>query len=213
MSADVQAGATAYLRLNIAENNNEWGQDENHVVDVHPLPPDFYIPEGNGQVTGLPASMAWPGDGNGVTWNSANDPNIANNKKDASKHDPNHWNGASAVMLPATAPGQVHINLQAGIVEWDVTEDLRQGTNAWVIKLRDDRFGGEDDEHHGQAGHGESSQGESSQGEAGQGESGHGHRAGRRSVPRRRGLLLEGRRRLRLHARAAAPARLHERQR
>jgi hypothetical protein len=36
------------------------------------------------------------------------------------------------------APGVLHVNGLAGQVFWDVTEDVRNGTSEWVVKVRDE---------------------------------------------------------------------------
>lgn len=131
-------GASIYLTLQIAANNNNWSQDEEHVVDVHALPENFWIAEGTGKTSGLPASEVTRGNGQGVTWAQSNDANTADNKKKVKKVQPTNWQGGDLVMLPATAPGVVHYNGLGGQVSWDVTQDVLSGANAWIVKVRDE---------------------------------------------------------------------------
>jgi hypothetical protein len=127
---------TVYLTLQIASNNNNWSQDEESYVDVHPLPENFWIAEGNGKTSGMPPSAVTRGNGGGVTWNQWHDSNTSDNKKKTAKVQPRNWDGGDLVMLPATAPGQLHYNGLYGQVSWDVTQDVLSGANAWIVKIR-----------------------------------------------------------------------------
>jgi len=160
MAARVENGGTAFLQLQIGWNGNNWKPGDTHYVDVRPLPPGFVFPEGNGKRVGLPRNQGQSGSGFGVTWNNAADPDIADSNANVMRSDPNSWNGATTLMRPATAPGQAHANGQSGLVSWDVTEDVRQGTNAWVVLLCDirrglvgNRRGSDDGDHSGDRDH------------------------------------------------------------
>lgn len=129
---------TVYLTLQIAANGNNWSQTEDHYVDAHPLPPDFWVVEGNGKFSGLPLSETTRGTGPGVTWNTSYDNDTSDSKKKVTRGYPRHWQGGSLVMEPPTAPGVLHVNGLSGSVSWDVTADVIAGSNAWIIKVRDE---------------------------------------------------------------------------
>ena len=71
---------TATMVLTISENANNWGQSNDRTVDAHPLLVDFA--EGNGQNAGVPGAQSTRGNGPGVTWNCAEDAEIANQQTD-----------------------------------------------------------------------------------------------------------------------------------
>jgi len=128
---------TVYLTLQIAANGNNWSQDEVHYVDVHPLPVGFWVNEGNGRSTGL--SESYLGNGSGVTWNFANDINTSDSKATKAKRaGQQNWDGGTLLMGEATAIGVRHENQLTGQVSWDVTTDVQNGVNAWIIKVRDE---------------------------------------------------------------------------
>lgn len=129
---------TVYLTLQIAANGNNWSQTEDHYVDAHPLPPDFWVVEGNGKFSGLPLSETTRGTGPGVTWNTSYDNDTSDSKKKVTRGYPRHWQGGSLVMEPPTSPGVLHVNGLTGSVSWDVTADVIAGSNAWIIKVRDE---------------------------------------------------------------------------
>lgn len=131
--------ASVYLTLQIANNNNNWSQDEDNFVDVHALPENLWIAGGNGKTSGLPANQVVRGNGAGVTWNLPYDANTADNKKQPSKKKSSlPWDGGDRVMLNATAPGVPHSNGLSGQVSWDVTQDVLSGAHAWIVKVRDE---------------------------------------------------------------------------
>ena len=80
---------TATLVLTISENADNWGQSNDRTVGVHPLTADFA--EGNGQNAGVPGSQSTRGTGPGVTWNCAEDAEIANQQTNC---DP-EWDGGA----------------------------------------------------------------------------------------------------------------------
>ena len=124
-TVDLDAVVRARLVLTIAANSNDW-TGSNNFVDAHPLLTDFV--EGNGAVTGVPAPNR--GSGSGVTWKCAVDTNIANTVRNCGTV----WNGGQ--FDPATAPGVVHSSGQLGDVTWDVTADVKDGQELWLIKKR-----------------------------------------------------------------------------
>ena len=139
MRAQALNNGTVYLTLHIAANGNNWNQDDEHFVDVHPLPVNFWVNEGNGKSTGLPLNQIFLGDGAGVTWNNANDINTSDSKNKKVKNVPRqNWGGGSLLMGEATAPGVRHENGQAGQISWDVTADVLAGYNSWIVKVRDE---------------------------------------------------------------------------
>ena len=134
-----------YLTLQIAANGNNWSQTEDHYVDVHPLPIDFALSEGDGRFSGLPLAATTRGSGAGATWHVPVDSQIADTKAGKKDKKPKAkpvkatpWNGASDVMGEATALGVLHINGLTGYVSWDVTDDVMAGSTAWIVKLRDE---------------------------------------------------------------------------
>jgi len=139
MRAQAISNGTVYLTLHIAANGNNWSQDDQSFVDVHPLPVNFWVTEGNGASTGLPLSQVYKGDGSGVTWNLANDANTMDSKRTKFKKVPQQkWDGGSLLMGEPTAPGVLHENGLAGQVSWDVTADVLNGANSWIVKVRDE---------------------------------------------------------------------------
>lgn len=134
-----------YLTLQIAANGNNWSQTEDHYVDVHPLPLDFQLSEGDGRFSGLPLAATTRGSGAGATWHVPVDNQISDTKSGRKEKKPKAkpvkatpWNGASDVMGEATAQGVLHVNGLAGYVSWDVTDDVMAGSSAWIVKLRDE---------------------------------------------------------------------------
>ena len=133
----------ARLVLTVAENEGGWG-DAGQPVDALPLLADFV--EGNGwspDTPGLGRGGGQPkegtrGEGPGVTWNCAVDADISNNKRDCSKDD--RWKGGT--YGSATAQPVLHFDNTTGEVEWDVTEDVLNGTTAWLIKRSELGHGG-----------------------------------------------------------------------
>ena len=125
---------TATLVLTIAEIANNWGQNNDRTVDAHPLAVDFA--EGNGQDAGVPPAQATRGSGPGVTWNCAEDAEIANERTDCAPK----WNGGN--FGPATAAPVLHVNGLSGDVSWDVTDDVLAGATAWLIKKTSERQAG-----------------------------------------------------------------------
>lgn len=135
---DASYSSTVYLTLDIAANNNNWSQDDEHYVDVHPLPSNFWVPEGSGKASGMPPGQVNRGSGPGVTWNMQYDADTNDIKKKATNGTVSNWDGGSTVMLNPSAPGVLHTNGLYGQVSWDVTIDVQNGANAWIVKVRDE---------------------------------------------------------------------------
>ena len=131
-------GDSVYLTLQIAANGNNWSQTEDHYVDAHPLPPNYWVVEGTGQFSGLPLANTTRGAGPGVTWNMSYDNDVTDAKKMVKRGYPAQWQGGDLVMEPATSPGVLHVNGLGESVSWDVTADVLGGSNAWIIKVRDE---------------------------------------------------------------------------
>ena len=113
--------ATAKLVMTVQKNSAEWGS-KGRTVAVLPLKAGTFE-EGNG-------TMKKPGSGRGVTWNCNIDTNISNNDKDCNTN----WKGGNVNLRSATS--FVHTNkLKIGDeVTWDVTEDVKDGAMAWLVK-------------------------------------------------------------------------------
>jgi hypothetical protein len=113
--------ATAKLVMTVQKNSAEWGS-KGRTVAVLPLKAATFE-EGNG-------TMKKPGSGRGVTWNCNIDTNISNNDKDCNKNE----KGGNVNLRSATS--FVHTNkLKIGDeVTWDVTEDVKDGAMAWLVK-------------------------------------------------------------------------------
>jgi hypothetical protein len=102
-------------------------------VVVHPLLEDFA--EGNGKRLGVPLAERTRGSGAGVTWRCGTDADIANARPDCTSP----WTGGA--MGPATER-VVHTKATSGEVSFDVTEDVRAGHSAWLLRLERPRAGG-----------------------------------------------------------------------
>ncbi|MEZ4448962.1 MAG: hypothetical protein R3B09_05720 [Nannocystaceae bacterium] len=118
--------ASATLILTIGENGDNWGTGVDRTVDALPVAVPFA--EGDGKDAGVPNAESTRGSGPGVTWKCPVDLEIANQKTDCD----DVWNGGT-VGAP-TAPSVVHTNGLSGEVTWDVTQDVLNGTSAWMIK-------------------------------------------------------------------------------
>jgi len=125
-SIDLSAVATATLVMTIAENANNWGQNDDRTVDVHALLAGFA--EGDGQNLGVPNSQSTRGSGEGTTWNCATDEEIQNQQPNCVSQ----WDGASFVSAPSNTV--LHVNGQTGVALWNVSDDVRAGYSGWAIK-------------------------------------------------------------------------------
>jgi hypothetical protein len=105
-TSDVQS---AILVLTVDPNDppSNWGQ-AGRTVDAHAMLEDWS--EG------------------GVTWNCADDTDVENNRHDCDSK----WKGGSYQEQPSS--WVLHTNGMTGTVEWDVTEDVRNGVSSWLLK-------------------------------------------------------------------------------
>jgi hypothetical protein len=118
--------------MTVQDNPGGWGS-KGRTVAVLPLKATSFE-EGNGTVTNA-------GNGLGVTWNCNIDSNIGNDKKDCKKA----WHGGET--NPRTTIPFVHTNfLKTGDqVTWDVSEDLKDGAMAWIVKKGNQNSGDDED--------------------------------------------------------------------
>ncbi len=128
---------TAKLVMTVKHNLGDWGKKGQNVA-VRPLKAASF-PEGNGRRLGVPVSLRTAGSGAGVTWNCHADKNIGNDEKDCNRA----WNGGDSHHRNA-APF-VHTNdLKAGDeVTWDITDDVKDGAMAWLVKKGRGHIGGQ----------------------------------------------------------------------
>lgn len=128
---------SAVLRLTITENGNNWGT-VGRQIDIHRVVHNWA--EGNG-------AGGNKGTGTGATWNCAIDSDIANNKANCSGVTDWDMDNPAAIWSSNPTDSVTIINNQAGIVEFDVTDDVRailQGTTyyGWIIKLNNESQNG-----------------------------------------------------------------------
>ena len=130
----------AELVLTIATNHNTWGETDRYGVSAHALTEDFV--EGNGLQALMPPDQAVRGTGEGATWNSPADPNVA----DARAPRAPRWDGGA--FLRAGGPTVRHVNQMTGPVSFDVTADVREGRSGWLLRIsrEDDGCGGDRDD-------------------------------------------------------------------
>jgi len=96
-------------------------------IHAHRLKRDFV--EGNGVNTG-PEEQRYMGDGTGATWRCSADTDIGNDKRDCSRSD--RWSGGDFAWW-SSADVRV-CNGDTGSVEFDLTEDVRNGVTAWLLR-------------------------------------------------------------------------------
>ena len=116
--------ATLVLSIDSDSGVNGWGNGE--TVEALPLSADWL--EGNGQSFGLKKRDEDPGSGAGVTWFSPIDENISND----SANSVTSWNGGQTTS--GTAPVLTVQNHQSGTLEFDVTNDVLNGADSWLIR-------------------------------------------------------------------------------
>ena len=119
---------TAKLVMTVQNNPGGWGRRGRN-VSVYPLKTSGFV-EGIGQWLGVPAKEKTTGSGKGVTWNCETDNKIRNNVKNCSRV----WKGGNS--NPSSTAPFVHTNdLQTGSeVLWDVSDDVKDGATAWLVK-------------------------------------------------------------------------------
>jgi hypothetical protein len=116
----------ATLALTIKITPQHWSE-ENPTVHAHRLEVDFA--EGIGRDADLIGSVRTRGSGPGVTWNCAEDGEIANHRTECPSRG---WDGG--IFREPTALPVEHFEGQRGEVEWDVTADVQDGVNAWLLR-------------------------------------------------------------------------------
>jgi hypothetical protein len=117
--------ATLVLNIDPASHVTGWGNGE--TVSALALSADWV--EGNGKSFGIKKKDAVAGSGSGTTWFSPIDENISN----GSANSASSWNGAGQAALPATAPPVIVTNHSSGTLEFDVTADVLNGANSWLV--------------------------------------------------------------------------------
>ena len=139
----------ATLRLSMAERGAPWRLE---LVPVF----DGFV-EGKGDV------------GSGATWNCAEDADVSDDDEDCLQHWPR------SLFLPSEGRWPDRHDPRAGLVSWDVTEDVGAGAHAWLIRTP--------------ARHGHNWLFQASGGRGGGAGHGHagGHRPARRRLPLARG--------------------------
>jgi hypothetical protein len=119
------AKATLVLSIDPASHVTGWGNGE--TVSAQALSADWV--EGNGKSFGFKKQDVVAGSGSGTTWFSPIDDNISN----GSANSASSWNGAAQATLPATAPPVIVTNHTSGTLEFDVTADVLNGADSWLI--------------------------------------------------------------------------------
>jgi len=124
---DLSGVVGASLALTIAFNDVNW-PEEGSRVGAWALSRRFV--EGDGKTFKVPAGQVETrGSGAGVTYNCPDDSNILNENADCAQQ----WNAGQSA-IGSSSPGVVFTSALSGRVEWDVTDDLRPGTNGWLVK-------------------------------------------------------------------------------
>ncbi len=120
--------ATLVFKIDPASHVTGWGNGE--TVSAQALSADWL--EGNGKSFGFKKKDAVAGSGSGTTWFSPIDENISNDFANSVSQ----WNGGQNATTPATAPPVIVTNHTSGTLEFDVTSDVLNGADSWLI-LRD----------------------------------------------------------------------------
>jgi hypothetical protein len=125
--SDIQAITRAALIFTINDDTppGNWGR-HGRTVDVHRLL-DTWV-EGNGKAFGLPPSEKTRGAGIGVTWNCAIDTAIEQPRVNCTQP----WHGGNFTSMPTDS--MLHTNSMTGEVAFDVTADVVEGADSWLIK-------------------------------------------------------------------------------
>jgi hypothetical protein len=120
---------TARLVMTVQDNPGAWGRRGLNVA-ARPLKAAGFPEEGNGRWLGVSATLRTAGRGKGVTWKCYTDNNISNNVKDCSIP----WNGGTSnfrTSAPFVHTNELKIRDE---VSWDVTDDVKDGATAWLVK-------------------------------------------------------------------------------
>lgn len=123
--------ATLVLSIDSDSGVNGWGNGD--TIEAHPLNSDWV--EGNGRSFGLKRRDQISGSGAGVTWFSPVDENISND----SANSVVTWSGGSTG--PPTAPLVTVSNHQSGDIEFDVTNDILNGADSWLVRKTQENRG------------------------------------------------------------------------
>ncbi|MBU6280939.1 hypothetical protein KGQ64_01760 [bacterium] len=124
---DLSGVVSASLALTIAFNDVNWPATGSR-VGAWPLSRHFV--EGNGKTFKIPSDQVETrGTGPGVTYNCPDDSDIVNENADCAQQ----WNAGQSA-IGSTSSGVLFTAGLSGRVEWDVTDDLRPGTNGWLVK-------------------------------------------------------------------------------
>ena len=124
---DLSGVVGARLALTIAFNDVNWPAAGSR-VGAWALSRRFV--EGNGKTFKIPSDQVETrGTGPGVTYNCPDDSDILNENADCAQQ----WNAGQSATGSASS-GVVFTAALSGRVEWDVTDDLRPGTNGWLVR-------------------------------------------------------------------------------
>ena len=124
--------ARLVLSVQQCEQPKRWGAEGRNIL-AYPVMQAWV--EGNGQTLRTGQNEKTRGEGQGATWFSPVDENIANKVPNGALQ----WGGARSFLGPLTAPPVLVVNKQTGIVEFDVTLDVKSGAvNGWLLRKQDE---------------------------------------------------------------------------
>ncbi len=123
--------ATLVLTIDSSQNVTGWGNGR--PIRARRVLTEWA--EGNGKSLELPNNQQASGSGEGATWFSPADANIANNQADSAVT----WSGGMSFTAPSTAPTVTITNHQSGEIAFEVTEDLLLGApHGWLVSRDQD---------------------------------------------------------------------------
>lgn len=124
--------ATLVLDVQECELPKKWGPEGRNIL-AYPVNESWV--EGNGQTIRVGQGEQTRGSGQGVTWFSPVDANIANKSPNGALQ----WMGARPFLGPLTAPPVQVVNKQTGPISFDVTQDVRSAfDDGWLIRKQDE---------------------------------------------------------------------------
>lgn len=124
--------ATLILNIQECEQPKKWGPEGREIL-AYPVTQAWV--EGNGETLKVGQGEKTRGSGQGVTWFSPVDENIANKVPNGALQ----WVGARSFLGPLTAPGVRVMNRQTGSISFDVTQDVKAGfREGWLIRKQDE---------------------------------------------------------------------------
>ena len=124
--------ATLVLDVQECELPKKWGPEGRNIL-AYPINETWV--EGNGQTIKVGQKEQTRGSGQGVTWFSPVDTNIANKAPNGALQ----WMGARPFLGPLTAPPLLVVNKQTGQIKFDVTQDVRSGfDDGWLLRKQDE---------------------------------------------------------------------------